>query len=60
MNEKCKNVLVVLLTAAFLLSFLVWSLVKPDEQRSLSERRALAQFHAPEGRLVLIAAGKAA
>lgn len=46
MNEKCKNVLVVLLTAAFLLSFLVWSLVKPDEQRSLSERRALAQFPA--------------
>ena len=46
MNEKCKNVLVVLLTAAFLLSFLVWSLVKPDEQRALSERRALAQFPA--------------
>ena len=41
--EKRKNFAVVCLTAAFLLGFLVWSLLKPDDLVSQSERRKLAQ-----------------
>jgi len=41
--EKRKNYAVVCLTAAFLLGFLVWSLLKPDDTVSQSERRKLAQ-----------------
>ena len=41
--EKRKNLAVVCLTAAFLLGFLVWSLLKPDDTVSQSERRKLAQ-----------------
>ena len=41
--EKRKNLAVVCLTAAFLLGFLVWSLLKPDDAVSQSERRKLAQ-----------------
>ena len=41
--EKQKNLAVVCLTAAFLLGFLVWSLLKPDDTVSQSERRKLAQ-----------------
>ena len=37
--EKRKNYAVVCLTAAFLLGFLVWSLLKPDDTVSQSERR---------------------
>ena len=44
--EKRKNLAVVCLTAAFLLGFLVWSLLKPDDTVSQSERRKLA--HKPE------------
>ena len=41
--EKGKNLAVVLLTSAFLLGFLVWSILKPDDAVSQSERRKLAQ-----------------
>ena len=41
--EKRKNFAVVCLTASFLLGFLVWSLLKPDDAVSQSERRKLAQ-----------------
>lgn len=41
--EKRKNLAVICLTAAFLLGFLVWSLLKPDGAVSQSERRKLAQ-----------------
>ena len=41
--EKRKNLAIVCLTAAFLLGFLVWSLLKPDDTVSQSERRKLAQ-----------------
>lgn len=41
--EKRKNFAIVCLTAAFLLGFLVWSLLKPDDAVSQSERRKLAQ-----------------
>lgn len=41
--EKRKNYAVVCLTAAFLLGFLVWSLLKPDDTVSQSERRKLTQ-----------------
>lgn len=41
--EKRKNFAVVCLTAAFLLGFLIWSLLKPDDALSRSERRKLAQ-----------------
>ena len=44
--EKRKNLAVVCLTAVFLLGFLLWSIIKPDETVSHSERRRLAQ--APE------------
>lgn len=43
MNEKRKNLLTVLLTGGFVLVFLFWSIFKPDAQRSVTERRALAQ-----------------
>lgn len=44
MSAKIKNILTVVLTAAFLLGFLVWSLLKPADEVSISERRKLEQF----------------
>ena len=41
--KKRKNILVLCCTAGFLLLFSLWSLCKPDDARSVSERRALAQ-----------------
>lgn len=41
--EKRKNLAVLCLTSAFLLTFLLWSILKPDDVVSESERRALAQ-----------------
>ena len=43
MKEKYKNLLTVLLSGGFVLVFLVWSILKSDAERSLTERRALAQ-----------------
>lgn len=42
--EKRKNCATLLLTGAFLLGFLIWGLLKPDEAVSKSERRKLAQL----------------
>lgn len=44
MSQKIKNLAVVILTAVFLSGFLVWSLMKPADEKSVSERRKLAQF----------------
>ena len=54
--EKRKNYAVVCLTAAFLLGFLVWSLLKPDDTVSQSERRKLT--HKPELTAASILNGK--
>ena len=42
--EIRKNCATLLLTGAFLLGFLIWGLLKPDEAASKSERRKLAQL----------------
>lgn len=47
MSEKIKNIAVVILTAVFLSGFLIWSLVKSDDEKSVSERRKLAQLPKP-------------
>lgn len=44
MSDKIKNIVTVALTAVFLLGFLVWSLIKPSDEISVSERRKLEQF----------------
>lgn len=41
--EKRKNCATLLLTGAFLLGFLIWGILKPDDAISKSERRKLAQ-----------------
>lgn len=46
MPTKIKNILLILITAVFLLGFTVWSMLKPDEKESVSERRQLAEFPA--------------
>lgn len=43
MNEKVKNITVVLLFCGFLGLFLAWGLISPDLDMSMSERRQLAQ-----------------
>ena len=53
MPEKYKNILVLLLTGAFLLGFSVWGIFKPDETLSVSERRTLAQFPEPDAGSIL-------
>ena len=42
--EKLKNILVICMTAIFLFGFAVWSILKPVDKESVSERRALAGF----------------
>ena len=44
MSEKVKNTVTVCAAAAFLLVFFVWSLIKPADDISESERRKLAAF----------------
>lgn len=44
MGQKTKNIVTIVLLLAVLFGFSVWSLAKPDAQRSVAERRALAQF----------------
>ena len=41
--DKWKNRLVLCLTGLFLFGFALWGVLKPDDVRSVSERRALAQ-----------------
>lgn len=44
MNRKVKNLVTVVLLAAFLFGFGAWAVLKPADELSLSERRKLAQF----------------
>lgn len=53
MSEKIKNIVSVLLVAAFILGFSVWSILLPDAEESTSERRHLAQFPAVSADSVL-------
>lgn len=46
MMEKRKNIALVVMTAAFLCGFMLWSILKPADAESVSERRALASFPA--------------
>ena len=41
MKEKVKELLILILTAAFVLGFAVWRICKPDDAESLAERRKL-------------------
>lgn len=44
MSEKLKNILVICMTGLFLFGFAAWSILKPVDRESVSERRELAQF----------------
>ena len=50
---KIKNIILVILTAAFLFGFLLWSILKPTDEQSVSERRQLAKFPAVNGETLL-------
>lgn len=41
---KRKNIAIVVMTAAFLCGFMLWSILKPADAESVSERRPLAAF----------------
>lgn len=53
MLVKLKNISLVVMTAVFLCGFLLWSILKPDDAESVSERRPLAAFPALSGESVL-------
>ena len=46
MAEKIRNIVLVVMTAFFLFGFSLWSLLKPADKESVSERRPLAAFPA--------------
>ncbi|MDE7435840.1 MAG: hypothetical protein K2N01_08520 [Lachnospiraceae bacterium] len=46
MSVKLKNISLVVMTAIFLCGFLLWSILKPTDAESVSERRPLAAFPA--------------
>ena len=46
MLEKQKNIALVVMTTAFLCGFMLWSILKPADAESVSERRPLAAFPA--------------
>lgn len=56
MKEKVKELLILILTAAFLLGFAVWRVCKPDDAESLAERRKLTQ--APALRVQNVLSGR--
>ena len=47
MLVKGKNIALTVMTAAFLCGFMLWSVFKPADAESVSERRPLAAFPAP-------------
>ena len=53
MAVKIKNMVLICVTAAFLLGFFLWSVIKPPEAVSLSERRPLAEFPELTGESIL-------
>ena len=50
---KIKNIIIVIVTALFLGGFLLWSILKPTDEQSVSERRPLAKFPAVTGEAVM-------
>lgn len=52
MSEKAKNITIVLITVIFLYGFTLWSMLKPTDTESVSERRPLATFPAVSGESV--------
>ena len=50
---KIKNIILVVLTALFLGGFLLWSILKPTDEQSVSERRPLAKFPEVNGETIL-------
>ena len=53
MGTKTKNILTLALLLTVLVGFCGWSILKPDEERSISERRALTQFPELNGTTLL-------
>ena len=51
--KKAKNIVTVVLLAAFVLGLSVWAVVKPADSLSTSERRPLSQFSSPSVETVL-------
>ena len=45
MNKRIKNIVTVVLLAAFLFGFGAWAALKPADSLSLSERRRLKKRH---------------
>ena len=52
MSEKTKNLAIVVMTVIFLYGFSLWSILKPADVESVSERRPLATFPAVSGESV--------
>lgn len=44
LSEKIKNIAIICLAGVFLFGLFAWSLLKPDDEASISERRPLAKF----------------
>ena len=53
MLEKRKNIAIVVMTAAFLFGFMLWSVLKGADAESISERRPLAAFPTVSAKSVL-------
>lgn len=53
MSEKTKSITLVIITVLFIYGFSLWSILKPANAESLSERRPLATFPAVSGESVL-------
>lgn len=53
MPAKLKNITLVVMTFAFLCGFMLWSVLKPDDVESASERRPLATFPSLNAETVL-------
>lgn len=56
MSLKIKNFAIVLMASVFLAGFSAWSIFKPDDVKSVSERRALASL--PQADLESVMSGK--
>lgn len=53
MSEKTKNITLVIMTVLFLYGFSLWSILKPADTESVSERRPLATFPTVSGESAL-------
>lgn len=52
MSIKLKNISLIVMTAVFLCGFLLWTILKPNDTESVSERRPLAVFPDVNGEAV--------